>query len=39
MILNFNIQVATIVQHTDVASANKYEKGVDTTNPPISHPY
>ena len=39
MLKNFNIQVAAIVQHTDVTSAYKYEKGIDTTNPPISRQY
>lgn len=26
--------VATVVQHADVNSTNKYKKGIDTTNPP-----
>ena len=36
---NFNSQVATIIQHTNVNSTSKNQKGIDTTNPPILDPY
>ena len=39
MFNNFNLQVAAIVKHADVNPTNKHQEGIDTTNPPILHPY